>query len=128
MKTAVYLDFMHNAKEVIDTYRDVFGAEIVCQYFFDENMTKDQELLGKVFHAELKIGDLNLYLADSGKEPSFPFIKFVVELREEVEARQCFEKLIQNGKVISNFTKMPYGPTIAEAEDKFGIKWDIVIC
>jgi uncharacterized glyoxalase superfamily protein PhnB len=23
---------------------------------------------------------------------------------------------------------MPYGPTIGEAIDKFGIKWDIVIC
>lgn len=128
MKVAAYLDFRHNAKEVIETYKEVFGAEVVCEYYFSEGMTKDPGLIGKVFHAELKIGDLNLYLCDSGKEPSFTSLKFVVEIREEQAARECFARLVQNGKELSGFKKMLYGPTIAHGEDKFGIKWDVVIC
>ena len=114
MKVATYLDFKDNAKVAIQTYQAIFGAEVVCEYFYDENMTQDQELLGKVFHAELKIGDLNLYLCDVGKAPSFPSMKFVVEIRDESEALHDFEK-------------MPYGPVIAQAQDQFGIRWEVVI-
>lgn len=128
MKVATYLDFKHNAKEAIETYKTIFGAEVVCEYFYNEDMTQDQELLGKIFHAELKIGDLNLYVSDSGIAPSFSSMKFVVEISEENDARKCFEKLVKNGKAITDFKKMPYGPTIAHAEDIFGIMWDVVIC
>ena len=54
-------------------------------------MTQDPEMLGKIFHAELKIGDMNLYLADSGVEPSYPSMNFVVEINEGSEARKIFE-------------------------------------
>ena len=128
MKAAAYLYFKHNAKEAIETYQTVFGAEVICEYFYDENTTENQELLGKIFHAELKIGDLNLYVADSDQGSSFSSTQFVVEFSEEDEARKCLEKISQIGKVTQDFKKMPFGPTIAHAEDKFGIKWDIVIC
>lgn len=128
MKVAAYLDFQHNAIEAIETYKQVFGAEVLCEYFYDEDMTQDLSLVGKVFHAELKIGDLNLYVCDSGKALALPSMKFVVEIRDESEARACFARLVQDGKEISGFKKMPYGPTIAEAEDQFGIRWDVVIC
>ncbi len=128
MKAATYLEFKDNAKEAIETYQAIFGAEVVCEYFYDENMTQDQGLLGKVFHAELKIGDLNLYLADVGTAPSFPSMKFVVEIRDESEARACFERLVANGKALHDFEKMPYGPVIAQAKDPFGIRWEVVIC
>jgi len=128
MKAATYLEFKHNAREVIQTYESIFEAEIVCQYDFTADMTQNQELVGKIFHAELKIGDLNLYLSDSGVAPDFSSIKFVVEFRDEEGAHQCFEKLVQHGKAIRDFEKMPFGPTIAQAKDKFGIKWEVVIC
>ena len=128
MKVSTYLDFKHNAEEVIETYEEIFEAEVVCKYYYDEDMTQDQELIGKIFHAELKIGDLNLYVSDSGTSPSFASIKFVIEIHEENEARKLFGNLAQNGKIISEFKKMPFGPTIAKLEDEFGIKWDVVIC
>ena len=128
MKVATYLHFKHNAEEAIETYKTIFGAEVVCEYLYDEGLTKNQELLGKIFHAELKIGDLNLYVSDSEQDRSLSSMHFVVEIAEEDEARKCLEKFAQNGKVIHDFKKMPYGPTIAHAEDKFGIKWEIVIC
>ena len=95
MKAATYLDFNHNAKDAIETYKTIFGAEVVCEYYYDESTTQDQDLLGRIFHAELKIGDLNLYVSDSGKEPSFSSVKFVVEIRDEVEARTGLENLFK---------------------------------
>lgn len=128
IKVAAYLYFEYNAKEAIETYKSIFNAEVIREHQFAKGMTKNEKLIGKIFHAELKISDLNLYISDSGEEPSFSSMKFVVEISDEKDARKCFEMLAKEGKVISEFKKMPYGPTIAEVEDKFGVKWDIVIC
>lgn len=128
MKVATYLYFKYNAKEAIETYKNIFDATVVREHVFSEGMTENPELIGKIFHAELKVGDLNLYISDSGEEPSFSSLKFVVEIKDEASAQKCFKALAKNGKIISEFTKMPYGPTVGEIEDKFGVRWDIVIC
>jgi PhnB protein len=128
MKAAAYLHFKDKAEEAIETYQSIFEAKVINQYKFEEGMTENPDLLGKIFHAELKIGDLNLFLCDTDQNASFESIKFVLEIRDEDQAHALFSKLSTHGKIIQNFTKMPYGPTIGEAIDKFGIKWDIVIC
>lgn len=128
MNVATYLNFKHNAKEVIDAYKEIFNAEVICEYFYDENLTQDQVLIGKVYHAEMKLGDMNLYLSDLGKDPSFDLLKFVIEFSEESKAHECFEKLAQEGVVLSDFQKLPIGPMIAQVRDKFGVIWDVVIC
>jgi PhnB protein len=128
MKAAAYLLFKNDAKEAIDTYKFIFEAEVIQEHLFQEGMTDNPALIGKIFHAELKIGDLNLYLCDTEQNASFEAIKFVVETSDEDLAQAHFSKLSKHGKIIQDFTKMPYGPTIGEAIDKFGIKWDIVIC
>jgi uncharacterized glyoxalase superfamily protein PhnB len=128
MKVATYLYFKHNAKEAIETYKTIFGADVVCEYLYNDNMTQNQALVGRIFHAELKIGDLNLYVADSDEETSRSSVRFVVEFTEESDARECLDRIAQDGNVISDFEKMPFGPTIAQAKDKFGVTWDIVVC
>ena len=128
MKVAAYLEFNQNAKQVIDTCQEIFDAEVVCESNYDENMTKNQDLVGKIFHSEIIIGDSNLYLSDTGKTPSFPALKSVAEIQDEIEAHRCFNNLAQDGTTISDFTKMPVGPTIAQVNDAFGINWEIVIC
>jgi PhnB protein len=128
MKVATYLYFKDNAKEAIDLYQSIFNAEVICEYLFEDGMTQNQELLGKMFHAEIKIGDQNLYFSDTGEDALFDSMKFVVEIREEDEAKRSLEKIVQNGKLVSDFKKMPVGPSIAHAIDRFGIHWNVVIC
>ena len=128
MKAAAYLNFKYNAKDVIDAYKEIFNAEVICEYFYDEHLTQDKALVGKVYHAEMKLGDMNLYISDLGKEPSFVSLKFVVEFSEESKAHECFEKLAQGGEVLSDFQKLPIGPMISQVRDKFGVIWDVVIC
>ena len=128
MRAAAYLLFKNDAKEAIETYKFIFGAKVIQEHQFQEGMTDNPALIGKIFHAELKIGDLNLYLSDTDRNPSFKSIKFVVETSNEDLAHAQLSKLAKHGSIIQDFTKMPYGPTIGEAIDKFGIKWEIVIC
>lgn len=128
MKVATYLEFKDNANDVVEAYKDIFNAEVILKYLFDERMTDEPSLVGKVFHAELKIGDLNLYLCDTGSDSAFPSMKLVTEIHDEGEAHIIFDKLAHGGIIIRNFTKMSFGPIIADVEDKFGIKWNIVIC
>lgn len=55
-------------------------------------------------------------------------MKFVVEIPQGTEAQRVLEELAQNGRLIHPFQKMPVGPTIAQAEVRFGIRWEVVIC
>ena len=128
MKVATYLYFNRKAKEAIDRYQAVFGAEVICEYQYDDLMTNKKELLGKIFHAELKIADQNLYVSDVIDDGNVATMKFVVEFKDPEEAKSCLSKLVEDGRLISNFQKLAIGPTIAEVEDQFGIKWDVVIC
>ena len=82
MKAAVYMVFRHNAKEVIETYQRIFDAKIVCEHIFTEEVNPSEGLLGKIFHAELKIGDMNLYLSDSDEKPSLSSMTFKLALKE----------------------------------------------
>jgi PhnB protein len=128
MKLATYLHFKDNSKEAIELYRAIFNAEVVCEYLFEEGMTDNQELLGKMFHSEIKIGDQDIYLSDTGKSPTFDSMKFVVEFQDESDAKGCLDSIVQDGVLISDFTKVPVGPIIAHAIDKLGIHWNVVIC
>ena len=128
MKVATYLHFKDNAKEVIETYKSLFGAEVIGEYVFEAGMTDNPDLLGKIFHAELKIGDFNLYLSDTGQDESYDSVKFVIEISGEALAQAQLSRFKEHGKIIRDFTRLPIGPTLGRAEDKFGIKWDIVIC
>jgi PhnB protein len=128
MKVAAYLHFKDKAQEAIEIYQSIFEAKVINQYKYKEGMTENPTLIGKIFHAELIIGDLNLYLCDTDQTASFESLKFVMEISDEVHAHALFSKLSTHGKIIQDFTKMPYGPTIGEVEDKFGVKWNIVIC
>jgi len=47
MKVVTYLYFKDNAIDTIDLYQSIFGAEVICEYLFEEGMTQKQELLGK---------------------------------------------------------------------------------
>lgn len=128
MKVAAYLNFEFEAEAFIIMCKDVLGAEIMLDSRFEDGMADDPNLLGKIFHAELKIADLNLYVADTGVKSVFSSTKFVVETQNKEQAETFLIGLSKDGKLISDLQKMPYGPTIGTVEDKFGITWDIVVC
>ena len=46
---------------------------------------------------------------------------------ERLQKRR-FEKIALYGGLVRDFDKLPIGPKIANVIDKFGVKWDIVIC
>lgn len=127
MKVATYLNFNLNAQDVIDSYKAIFNATEAMKMLFEEGMTDNPALVGKVFHAELKISNLNLYLSDTGIEPDFSSIQLAAEFSDSEKAHQVFERLAEGGKIISPFEEMSFGPTIASVQDKFGVTWALII-
>jgi uncharacterized glyoxalase superfamily protein PhnB len=127
MKVAPYLHFKDKAQEATEIYQSIFEAKVINQYKYKEGMTENPALIGKIFHAELIIGDLNLYLCDTDQTASFESLKFLMEISDKDQAH-FFSKLSTHGEIIQGFTKMHYGPTNGKVEDKFGVKWHIVIC
>ncbi len=128
MKASAYLHFKDNAKEAIEMFKSIFKADVISEIKYEEGITDNPSLFGKIFHAELKIGDLNLYLCDTDNDETYHSIKFVIEMSDQNLAHAQFSKLTKHGKILQDFTKMPFGPIIGEVEDMFGITWNIVIC
>ncbi|XMB86136.1 VOC family protein [Mycoplasmatota bacterium WC44] len=129
MKLALYIKLKDNTEEVFNFYKKLFDAEEICMHKYNEYMTKDESKFGKVFHAEMKIKDsLYLYMGDSFKEQVPNAYKIVLEVPSLKEANDYFNSLREDGDTLSEMTKMPYGPTIGEVKDKFGITWNIVAC
>lgn len=127
MRIALYLHMDGRAEELIQTYKRIFGAEEILKMLYDAETTKVEAMIGKVFHAELKMGDFYLYMTDTPpKHPERSF-NLVYETADAVHAEDVFKKLSEDGEIIQEIKKMPYGPKIGFVTDTFGIEWDIVV-
>lgn len=127
MRIALYLHLDGRAEELIDTYKRIFGAELLLRINYDENTTHMEELLGKIFHAELRMGNFHLYITDSKPKVDDKPFNLIYETASTEEAQDIFSKLSEDGEIIQEIKKMPYGPKIGFLIDKFGFEWDIVI-
>ena len=128
MKVAAYLHLKYEAKELIKIYQKVLSAEVKRIYPYEEGVADNPSLLGKVFHAELVVGDLNLYVADTGIEPNFSSTKFVIEINDNEHAEANLTGLSDDGLLVNDLKKLSYGSTIGTVRDRFGITWDVVVC
>lgn len=127
MKFALYMHMNGRAEEIMETYISIFGGKELMRTVYTEEMTDNPELIGKIFHAEIKIGDFLLYVTDSkGKVENLYNLVYEVESLEN--AKDILHKLAEGGELQREMTKMPYGPTIGSVKDKFGIEWDVVAC
>ena len=130
MKIATYLHIKGDCNKAFERYKKLFKGQEICKYTYNEHMTKDENMYGKVFHAELKIDNYFIYMSDSNE--SYEYInqpyKIVVEFDCLQETERVFNELKINGIVNSEITKMPFGPHIGNVTDEFGTTWDLVFC
>lgn len=130
MRIATYLQFGGNCADALDVYKELFDADVICKHLYDAQMTADERLVGKVFHAELKIREFYIYMSDAGTAYDYDkqACKITVECDSMEQAQRYFETLSSAGQVLQPLSKMPYGPTIGQLRDAFGTTWDIVYC
>lgn len=130
MRIATYLKFNGNCEKALNTYKELFNAELMCMHKFIESMTENKELIGKIFHAELKIKEFFIYMADTDEELDFEkqVYKITIECDTFEDAQKYYDTLLVGGTIIAPFTKMPWGDYMGHLRDSFGITWDIVFC
>ena len=110
-----------NAKEAIEFYKRAFGAEEVVRM-----PTRD----GRVMHAEIRIGDSMVMLADSlpefgGSKPAPEGVGPALHLYVP-DADAAFERAVKAGcKPAMPPTDMFWGDRFGKVVDPFGLAWTI---
>ena len=109
-----------DARRAMDFYTEVFGAEVTGSPILMDD--------GRVGHAELRVGDDTLYLADE-----FPEIGLVSPLRQDgqsssfvVEVRDAdatFDHAVDAGATIDRPVSEGHGVRSGWVIDEFGHRW-----
>jgi len=136
MKTSPYLIFNGNCKEAIELYEKAFNtkAEGVCQYKDTPPMEgmppMPEDVAGYVMHSVLPIGSSTMYLCDTTPDKPVTFSNGsapCVELDSAEDVKSAYEVLKIGGKVFCEAQETFWNKCYAEVEDKFGLKWAIMI-
>ena len=135
MKASPYLIFNGNCTEAIELYEKAYGTKIVgfCRYK-DAPPSPDfpiqpgtEEL---VMHSILPIGNETIYLCDTTPEHPVAFGSGAfacVELNDAEGVKAAFDVLKDGGKVFCEAQQTFWNIYYAEVEDKFGLKWTIMV-
>ena len=134
MKTSPYLFFNGNCMAAIALYEKAFKTKAnYCQYKDAPPSMEHPIQPGTeefVMHGVLAIGNEFIYLADT--PPTHPAVfgngSFpCVELDNAEDVKFAFEVLKEGGKVFCEAQETFWNKCYAELEDKFGLKWSIMI-
>ncbi|MDR1993324.1 MAG: VOC family protein [Nitrososphaerota archaeon] len=134
MKASPYLIFNGNCVEAIKLYEKAFNTKInYCKYKDtppSENYPIQPGTEELVMHATLFLGKSTIYLCDTTPDNKTTFGKgsfACVELDSVENVKAAFEILKEGGKVFCEAQETFWNKCYAELEDKFGLKWSIMI-
>jgi PhnB protein len=126
-----YLNFDGRCEEAIEFYRSALGAEVVMLMRFKDSPEPPPPGCGlpgtenKVMHAEIRVGQTTLMLADghcAGKT-SFAGISLCLTVETEPDADRLFNALAGGGEVQRPLGKTFYSPRFGMVTDRFGLLW-----
>lgn len=134
MKASPYFIFNGNCMEALKLYERAFGTKAsYCQYK-DTPPSEEYPIQpgteALVMHGILPIGNETIYLCDTtpDKPAAFGGGAFAcVELDDAESVKAAFEVLKEGGKVFCEAQETFWNKCYAELEDKFGLKWSIMI-
>jgi PhnB protein len=126
-----YLSFDGDAREAMETYKDVFGGELTVSTFGDMGQT-DEGLKDKVMHSQLETpSGFTLMASDTppGADEFKPGNNYAVSLSgdDEAELRGYFDGLAKDGNVTLALEKQMWGDVFGMVADRFGTLWMVNI-
>ena len=136
MKASAYFVFNGNCIEAIRLYEKAFNTKAVgvCRYkdtaSFAEGYQPNPAIDELVMHGILPMGNETIYLCDTtpDKPTTFGDGSFAcVELANANDVKSAFEVLKEGGRVICEAQETFWNKCYAECEDKFGLKWTLMI-
>ena len=124
-----YLFFTGNCREAMEFYKGVFGGTLTVQTYDEAPGPKTEAMKGKVMHANLMNGEVDLMASDSPSAGSLGTGKINLSLSgtDEPRLRKIFESLGAGGKVAYPLEKEFWGDIYGSLTDRFGVDWMVNI-
>ena len=119
-----YLFFTGNCREAMEFYQSVFGGELTFNTFDEMEGEHAEKMKGKIMHANLQGGEINLMASDSSRDKyEVSRISLSLSGTDEDKLRPLFDKLAEGGTDITPLKKESWGDVFGSFTDKFGIDW-----
>jgi PhnB protein len=135
MKVEPYVSFEGRCEEAIEFYKTAVGATVVMLMRFKESPEPPPsgsfppEVLNKVMHASLRIGDSTV-MATDGRcmgQSNFAGVSLTLTVSKDSEAERLFAVLGQGGKVSMPLAKTFFSSRFGMLTDRFGVPWMILV-
>ena len=130
MNIIPYSDFDGNCEEALNRYKEIFNGEVVYLQRFKDGpgMEMSEMDLERTMHAQLKIGDMVLYLSDTF--PGTPLaeksrISLNLGFTDLDEQKRVYDALCQNGTITMPLEEQFWGDVFGAVTDEFGIPWSL---
>ncbi|MBY0148377.1 VOC family protein [Neobacillus niacini] len=124
-----YLSFDGNAKQALEFYKDVLGAEITgVQTFGEADYPTPPEAEDRIMHAKLTKGDISLMFSDTFPGQSVVVgnnISLTLEPESEEEIQHLYDALCKGGKPLMELEDTFWGAKYGRVQDSFGIIWEL---
>ncbi|GAA1334628.1 MULTISPECIES: VOC family protein [Brachybacterium] len=128
-----YLNFPGTTREALETYRDIFGGELILSTFGEFHAVPEgHEAAGKIMHAELTTEHFVLNAADAIPDMHPVTIGDNVNLalmgtgEEDLAALTAiFDRLAEGGEVEMPLQKQIWGDVYGAVVDRFAMHWMI---
>jgi len=122
-----YISFKGNCREAIQFYKNALNAQVLFTQTFGESPMSGMGPAENIMHCSLQVGESKIMMSDSpSHEPAGTGdISLAIGLNDPEQARQFFDNLAKDGKVIMPLAKTYWAESFGMLTDKFGIKWMI---
>jgi PhnB protein len=135
MQVNPYLFFEGRCDEAIKFYQGALGAQLLMLTRYKDSPDVPvpgklpTEMLEKVMHASLRIGDSTVFLSDGHCTGTAAFSGFQlsVTVPSESEADRVFNALADGGKVGMPLAKTFFSPRFGMLTDRFGVRWMVYV-
>ncbi|WP_199621929.1 VOC family protein [Paenibacillus alkalitolerans] len=118
-----------NAKEAILFYEGSLDAKVAFKQTFGEGPeTVPEEAKERISHSVLKIGEAELFIADTfPDEPNQPGhrVQICITSPDMEKSKQFYDALQQGGQVITPLQEIYFSPAYGVITDKFGVTFQI---
>jgi len=134
MKVEPYVSFNGRCDEAIEFYKTAVGAKVEMLMRFKEcpepppSGPFPPEMLDKVMHSSLQIGDSIVMATDGGcqTKTGISGISLSLTVSNDAEAKRVFTALADGGKIGMPLGKTFFASSFGMVTDRFGVSWMVI--